>query len=331
MPDRYLWETKNHFIEAHNLLPFTTLPNFKRLGKSRNAFYNFFLYVSDIQDDLTFSDFLEKFNFSIKDNNETHIRIIADHLKNIGIKIEKTQVGKNYNIEEIRDKFEWEADKSNRFRSKFILDNDSIIFEFLSDNNVDIHPLQPIFLTWDKIFSIIQPEYFRTHPSSQRWYLLNPSKYIDQYSILQFNIDSEVMTNELISMLSDDIVKKTHSFLDDMAIILNLNDEIGLEYTQKLADIRDKEMHRGFEETNLNKDDLDGDLVIDDIFYKLTKYYSDKDEALVGFKKVFTIKELVDTVINIIEETIKEIYKNNKFESEVLYNKFNRLIETASK
>ena len=52
------------------------------------------------------------------------------------------------------------------------------------------------------------------------------------------------MTDEILSLLSDEIIQNTHTLLDSIVTILNPYDKVGLEYTNKLANIRDNEIHR---------------------------------------------------------------------------------------
>lgn len=322
--DRYLWEIRNHLQEAFNIVPFTLLPNFYKLGKSRNVFYNFYLHERESTFDLSFLDFLDKFGFKSYDSYKAHNKITQNHLSYLNIEICSTS--KTYDIEDISNMIQWELDKENKFKPKFILNNDSIAIEFLSDNDVDIHPLQPVFLSWDKIFFKIQSEYFRRNPNAQRWILLTPGKFIDQYSILQFQIDSEALTSEILALLSDDIIRTTHSLLDSMAIILNPNDEVGLEYTNRIAEIRDKEIHKKSEQEILPPDDLESEAVIDDVFYKLTTYYQSKEESVMeNFKKIFTKKELIDKVIKILVNSVDDYYKNKKFD-EKIYLEFDSII-----
>ena len=41
--ERYIWEIQNHIKDAFKILPFTSLSNFTKLGKSNNVLYNFYL------------------------------------------------------------------------------------------------------------------------------------------------------------------------------------------------------------------------------------------------------------------------------------------------
>lgn len=319
LPDRYLWECTNHVSEALSLVPFTQLPNFSKLGTSKNVFYNFYLFENNRSAKyLSFQDFLEKFNFKVSDNYKAHNRILESHLAKLNIFVEKIN-SDEYDIDEIVQLMDLEIGERRKFKSKFTLDNDAIIFEFLSDNKVEVHPQNPIFLTWDKSFFNVQSKYFDNHPEAQRWFLLTPSKFIDQFSILQFNIDSDIVTNELIALISDDIVKRTHSLIDNLVLILNPKDEVGLEYTRRFAEMRDKEILRLGEEKIFPPDDLESEAIIDDIFYYLTKHYKEKDQQeFDSFRELFTIEKLMPQVTSLIEKSINNTYKMKRFDSGIL-------------
>ena len=64
--ERYIWEIQNHIKDALKILPFTSLRNFSKLGKSNNVLYNFYLALKkerEIENDVYFSTFLKEFGF----------------------------------------------------------------------------------------------------------------------------------------------------------------------------------------------------------------------------------------------------------------------------
>lgn len=325
IPEFYCWEAQSHVRDALNLIPFTTLPSFTKLGKSRNVLYNFYLFVKDNSEDdvLSYESFLKKFGFRVSDSYKTHNQLIDKYLSDLGIV--KYHLEYEYNIEDSTRLIQNQLNDDEKSKTKFGLNNDGIMLEFLGHNDVDVHPLRPVFVTWDKTFFKVQSKYFEKNPNSQRWHLFTPSKFIDHYSLLNFSIDSETVTQDIIALLSDEIISNTHSLLDSLIFLLNPNDEVGLEFTQKLANIRDEEIYKVRESQIIPPEDFEGEAVIDDVFYQLTNHYKESEDNTSLFKKIFTRKEYVDSVINIIVEAVDSYYKKQQFNDSLITN-FDKLI-----
>lgn len=326
VPSNYLWEAQNHLREALNLLPFTSLPNFDKLGKSKNVFYNYFLNEREqLQDEnFSYSQFFERFGFRVYDRYTTHNRLIESYIGNLGIEVIDVK-DRYYDIEESKRILISVLNTDNKFKSKFGLNNDAIILEYMADKDVDIHPLQPMLLSWDKTLFKSQKEYFRRNPTASRWFILTPSRFIDQYSLLQLSIDGDTVTNEILAFLSNDLIQGTHSLLDSITHILNPNDEVGLEYTNILARIRDNEIHRLKENSLTLPEDIEGEAVIDDVMYNLTSYYRESKDKFDAFKELFSDKTLINDVTSLIQESIADIYESKRFKEDIL-SKFDNLI-----
>jgi len=324
--ERYVWEIQNHIKESFNILPFTNIPKFRKLGTSRNVFYNFYNYLhtnNEIDYDLTFKAFLSTFGFEESTSTKSFNSKIQSYLSEINM--EKQSLTKDYDIEETSIMFIRELSKNNKFKTKFSRNNDSIMVEFLADSDVEVHPLQPLFVTWDKTFFDVQRLHQKQFPSSQNWMMLSPGKLIDAYAILKFSINSETVTENLLALISDDIISNTHSLLDTITYILNPSDEIGLEYTNRLAEIRDQEINQLNNKEIIPPENYEGEAVIDDVFYHLTSYYQEEDRKLELFKEIFTRKEFIEDVITVLTNTVNEFYETKKV-SDSLFTEFDKFI-----
>jgi hypothetical protein len=331
--ERYIWEVQNHIKEAFKILPFTKLPNFSKLGSSRNAFYNYYLSLREnqtIESDLTFTAFLEDFGFQENSSQKSINSKIESYLKDLGIMSYVYE--KEYNIDETNRLFEKEALNTQKSKSPWARNNDSIMVEFLADNDVAIHPLQPIFVTWDKTFFEVQKVYSKQYPNAQKWLMLPPSKLIDAYSILKFSINSETVSESLLAFISDDLYSNTHALIDTIKIILNTDNEIGLEYTNRLADIRKKEIDDINNNVVIPPEKYEGEAVIDDVFFNLSNHYQDLDDMskFELFKKIFTKKDLIEDVLKTILAAIDNYYKTREFDNKI-YDKFDGYLEIVKK
>ncbi|HVI45206.1 MAG TPA: hypothetical protein VM802_10050 [Chitinophaga sp.] len=322
--ENYAWEVQSQVRDALNLIPFTELPNFEKLGRSRNPFFNYFLHIKNNYDSqLNFSDFFSNLNLSSYDIHTKHNQLIQDYLLNVGVHVEKIE--NHYDIDE--PKFLFQEEMTNaREKTFFALNNDARLIQYLSDPDPDVQPLQPIFLTWDKSFFKVLKRYFNSNFTGKRWFLMTPGKFIDQYSLLQFTLDGESLTNELLALISDDLITTAHSLLDSIQTILNPRDEIGRQYLNKLAEIRDNEIYRIKENEVMPPEDLEGEAVIDDVFYKLTRYYLDDNQKLISFKRLFTQKEYINDIIQILDNAVNNTYSLNRI-ADTVYIEFNTLID----
>ena len=143
--------------------------------------------------------------------------------------------------------------------------------------------------------------------------------------MLQFSIDSETVTNEILAFLSNDLIQGTHSLLDSITHILNPNEEVGLQYTNRLSEIRDNEIHRLRENSVSLPEEIEGEAVIDDLMFNLTSHYRETQDTFENFKKVFSNIDLIEDVTNLIMKAVENIYSTKKF-SEEIFIEFDKLI-----
>ncbi|MFL0161144.1 hypothetical protein [Aquirufa salirivi] len=325
--ERYIWEIQNQVKDAFRLIPFTNISNFASLGSSRNVFYNFYNYLVSVQlvdEEISFLQFLEKFGFKESLTKDSFNSIIHHCLANINIK--KQELVKDYNIEEVSDIFEEVMIKYFKNKTNFAKTCDSIMLKFLADKDVEIHPSQPIFLTWDKTFFEAHNQYIERYPDSQNWLTLTPNRIVDVYALLKFSINSETITENLLALISDDIIDNTHSLVDTLGIILNLENEVGLEYTSRLANVREKEINQIESFEVIPPDNFEGKAVIDDIMFNLTKHFTEEVKRKDDFRALFTKKELIDTVIGLLQNSIKDFYVNKKL-NDSIYLDFQKIMD----
>lgn len=331
--ERYVWEVQNHIKEAFYLIPFSQLENFRKLGSSKNVFYNFYLFLLDkdlIDVNKSFSQFLGEYGFDEVSTKESLNAKISSHLS--ALNIEKYDLEYSYEIEETNRMLEKILIANNKFKSPFTRNNDSIMVRFLADSDVDVHPVQPVFLTWDRSFYDLQKAYFKAYPNCQKWLMLAPGKLIDSYAILKFKIDNESVTENLLAMISDELIINTHALVDTIKFVLNPNNEVSLEYTNRLASIREEEINKINKKENTPPEDFEGEAVIDEVFYSLSNYFQEKEDekSFEFFREIFTRKELMATVIESIVNAIASYYKANKIDKS-LFETFDKLVEGLRK
>jgi hypothetical protein len=315
------------------LIPFSQLDNFRKLGSSKNVFYNFYLFLLDqdlIDEETNFNEFLGQYGFDETSSQDSINSKISSHLNKVNI--EKYELDYQYEIDETNRIFEDALNLNNKFKSAFTRNNDSIMVEFLADNDVNVHPIQPVFLTWDRTFYDVQKKYFKSYPDCQKWLMLPPGKLIDSYAILKFKIDDESVSENLLALISDELITNAHALVDTIKFILDPKDEVSLEYTNRLAQIREEEIDKINRKVSTPPEDFGGDAVIDEVFYSLSNHFQEKDDdKYFGyFKEIFTKKELMKTVIDSVISAVDSFYKNQEIDSK-LFKTFEKLVEDLEK
>lgn len=319
LTNRYMWEITTHIQEAFNLVPFTKLSNFNSLGKSKNVFYNYYCYLfeSDIID-CSYEEFLSNFEFKNSNNrssdNHHNNQLIEQYLNNLGIKI--IDITKTYDINSTSKILGVQLASSNRNKTAFALNNDAIMLEYLGDNN-DVHDIDPVFITWDKSLFKVLKEFFTKNPSALRWMQFTPSQFIDRYSLLSFSINEETITKEMLALLSGDIINHTYSLLDSLALILNPEDKVGLEYTKRLVEMKDSQIYTTEKQSDEISENTDNN-ALDTTVFHITTHYRENEIQYNNIKKLFMSEEYMEEVLSIIDKSIKIIMEKHSFDKNII-------------
>lgn len=326
LTERYLWEVTGHIREAMDLVPFTKIPKFNLLGSSRNVFFRYYDYLLDAGLlDCSFSEFLAEFGFKDSDKNNTDKinQTLIKYFSEIGVEV--ISIPYTYNIESTKRTLEIVLAEMDRFKTSFARENDCIMLKYLGDNNIEVHKTDPVFITWDKsLYKILKP-FFNDNPMLKKWLQFTPGQFIDRYSLLSFSINSETISKEMLAVISGDIVQHTISLLDSLSLIIDPNTEVGLEYTKRFAEMKDSQVYTI---DKLPKEGQDNSMQdpIDYVFSRISNLYRDNQEQYIKFKELFSLKEYVNDVMDIIRKSISFYISNKHFDKTTQFC-FDRLIE----
>lgn len=319
LTNRYMWEITTHIQEAFNLVPFTKLSNFNSLGKSKNVFYNYYCYLFESNIiDYSYEEYLSNFEFRNSSNrtsdNYHNNQLIEQYLDNLGIKI--IDIQKTYDINSTSKILGVQLASSNRNKTAFALNNDAIMLEYLGDNN-DVHEIDPVFITWDKSLFKVLKEFFIKNPSALRWMQFTPSQFIDRYSLLSFSINEETITKEMLALLSGDIVNHTYSLLDSLALILNPEDKVGLEYAKRLVEMKDSQIYTTDKQSDEINENTDNN-ALDTTVFHISTHYRENEIQYNNIKKLFMSEEHMEEVLSIIDKSIKIIIEKHSFDKNII-------------
>lgn len=316
---RYAIETTRIFKNALKLIPFTDLPSFNSLGKTGNVLYNFYLHLSDW--DLlephvhNFKDFLKEFRFEMRNPKlQYSYRSQMEYLLD-SMNVEIDELEDEYNLESTNGLIDRVLREDNKFKTTYAQNSDAIMICRLGDDDVEINPIEPIFCTWDIVLMKVRKLYFNEFPNCTKWFMYTPTRIMDHFSMMNFKVRTDSLTNELLTILDDnfDFQGKTQSLIDSVKTIINPNNEIGLKYTNKLADLREEHILQVDETSDkVNESKNDGNSV-DLVFHSLlTKYLYDEDNDFDSLKRLFESEELYEEVIQVINLEVKSYSQTNK-------------------
>lgn len=333
--ERYESEAINIFKQALAIIPFSKLSIFTSLGSSDNIFYKFYIHLRDFNklDDTieSFEDFLKQFKFELKNNDlkydyKPNMKYL---LKSLKISIEDLKFYPDADFKKTINLFKDRGVSSKKNKSPFAQTSDSLMFLRLGDDDVEVNPIDPIFCTWDTSLIPIRKRYFESFPSCTRWLMYTPSRLMDHFSMMNFKVSVGTLSNDVLTILDEDFgfQQKTQSLLDSMLLIINPNDEVGLKYANKLAEMRDLEIIQIENKPENLPESTPETASVDKVFQKLfINYMSSKDgHNMEDLKKVFTYKDYFDDILEIISFEAEQVNITGST-SEDFINKMNAII-----
>lgn len=325
LSERYLWEITSHVRDAINLIPFTKINDLWNIGGSRNVFFNYHQnLVENKEIDAPFEKFLEELKLSGANKTDNSInQQIQLYLEELGVSIEEFEY--TYDIADTKKLMEVVLTESVRNKTSFALENDCIMLKFLADTNIDVHTVDPVFITWDKSLFKILKSFHEENPKANRWMQFTPSQFIDRYSLLSFSISSETISKEMLAVLSDNIVQHTSNLLDSLSLILNPSEKIGLKYTNKLLEIKNNQIYT-IDKKSDEPSTLD-DNALDRVIYNITHHYQGS-ESYSSFKKIFTIEDCMDDFVAIIKDSVESYRESSIFDKSV-FEKIDNIINSV--
>ena len=257
---QYLGEVVYHLKNALKLIHLEEFPHFKTGIPTNNVFYQHYLSLYKenlLPDDIkNFADYIEvQFAMKEEDLEDIHFKQIAqknivDKLLDLNITIEDIP---HYTEEEIsasRDLFNEALKITNTEKSFHVLNNDIIMGHFLFQ---ECQTYEPFFLTQDNSFSIFRKLYIEKflRKSFWAWHLFTPSKFVNHLELLEFKIDIDAISEDLLSLIESDSFKnKSRTFVDINNKLIDIN---GLTGTKRREYSKlNFELLKGFEFSNLN-------------------------------------------------------------------------------
>lgn len=326
----YAIETASLFKDALDIIPFTKLEFFESLGGSNNVLYRFYKHLKDRKKlhngTISFEDFLKEFRFEAKKNyiENTFLDQMEWLLNSMNIEIE---VPKIYDLTKTKELIAKDLTVAQKYKNNRAITNDAIMLQRLGDRDVEVNPIDPIFCTWDSSLFRVRRTFFDEFPNCTKWLMYTPTRLMDHFSMMNFQVRKGVLLNEVLSILEADFSfqEKTQTLLDAMVTIINPNDNVGLQYANKLAELKKNEILQVDETPESSNEESHEPTPVDIVFQGLFRNYISSGEGIFNsFKEIFTKQEYFDRTFKILIEEISyvksegHIHKNLFDEMDIL-------------
>lgn len=330
----YSLEVAGIFKDALSIVPFTKLPAFDVLGGSSNLLYNFFQHLKDydlMKDEVAdFESFLAQFRFTLRnqhDNNKSQMEFL---LRSMNIEIEEIKI---YEYNQTADIIRQQVKANNRVKSNFAVISDALMFERLGDSNSEVNPVDPVFCTWDTSLLKTRKTYFEKFAGCTKWHMFTPTRLMDHISMMNFQIKPGMVSNEILTILDKDysFQQMTHTLLDSVSIVINVNNVIGLRYTNMLAEIREQQILEVDAKVEVGTEPHQEVPPIDIVFRELIENYIFKKESKSEeFKRLFTVEEYFEEISNILLTEKSSVIEDGKVSSNLI-SKMDSILERESR
>ncbi len=326
---KYAIEVTDMFKNALSIVPFSKLPVFVSLGGSGNIFYKFFSHLQDnhlLEDETqTFGSFLAEFKFE-ENKEDIYLKSSIEYLLNsLGIEIvELDEYVLGTTIDIITE--DLKANHKNKSHNSIV--NDALMFQRLADKNSEINPIEPIFCTWDISLNGARKTFFEDFPNSTKWFMFTPSRLMDHYAMMNFQIRPGTVSNEVLSILSEDHKQMTQQLLISMSVIINPDNKVGLKHTNKINELRVKETFEVDAKLEIINEYMNESRPIDLIITTMVKHYLTNSGKLDTLKSLFTKDDYFETIGNFFLTHTDYINRNGRLKNSLI-EEMDSIIDTA--
>lgn len=243
----YVYEAAYHFKEALLLVPFEEL-SFFGPKNSHNVFFQFYEFLMNHglleEETKSFEDFLGGYGFEYEDvSGSSFIQIaaglITGFLESFGIIVENIHKPINQAHDEVFEIYKNALNTLGRPRLEATVENDATMLYYLTNKYSSNQ--EPFFITWDHSFYEARKKYLAKFKGCRNFYLYTPSKLLTNLSLTKFEINTEGVTKEFLSILdADDIQSKTNQFLDIINQLFDIDKEERRRYMAKIKEFKEK-------------------------------------------------------------------------------------------
>lgn len=251
----YAEEVASTLYEAKLLSRFLNLSFINKLGKSKNAFFNYYRYLESqgIDTFSTFDDFIQDLlglDDYASENRSSFISIVSGRVmdildyENIGlIDLQQTDYSDYQNW---RRKYDICLDSIDSRKFEHARENDLLCLLYMSDSkrhvNIDTGLEEcPYLVTWDSSAYPAREDIFKDY-SRGKFYLYTPYKLANRLSLSSFKLNAQKLSREIISLINPSFETSSGSisFIDMISSIFPDREISEGKMASKLANMRNQ-------------------------------------------------------------------------------------------
>ena len=299
----YLTETVHHLWEAYRLSRFLELPWISNLGKSKNVFFNYYLFQSENGEYKKFEDFLKDLFGKIPKNEYQFKQIALSRLESIleecGIEVRPFQTFSDFEM----TKNEYEKilySKGMSLKNENAIKNDvNAILEIreLADEIESKQGIPLNFITWDGSFY----KYRQALDENEYWNVVAPQRFADNLSIAKFKVNTDAIGNPMLLYLSENIWSQEAMGFLDIINELYKGDRIrGIKLLNIIATIRSRQ-------TQIPENEVPNDKIPIDEFLNLLLEHFKGLKNITEFNALSEALQddaISDKIVDIIEKNL---------------------------
>lgn len=224
--EHYLSEVLYHLRQALLLIPFADRFSVTKRAISANVFYQYYFEMKSenkLPDNIdTFADFLDVyFNLEESDAYAADYRDVAESVvrdilyTDLGINVVNSKTYSEEKINRAAEVFKNTTPLSRIPKTGAILKNDSVMGLILFDSPIESP--EPFFLTWDTAFGEFRKKYIAKYKRSNKlcWHLFSPQKFVNHIDLLEFKVNMDSLSDDLLSLIESDEYKGQTKYVID--------------------------------------------------------------------------------------------------------------------
>lgn len=319
----YLSELIHQLKQAIYLIQFTEIKHLPDIPISTNVFYQYYYHLSKnnkLPEGVdTYRDFIEDmFSIGEEEAFSSDYEQIADGVvrsileDDFDIEVEQTPRFESDKLQLAQKLFE-KVIKDNYYDPKppKALLNDSL--EILVLFEKEHEGPDPVFLTWDKAFAPMRKAYkerYKRGYASLFFHLFSPSRFLNHVDLIDFKINSNTLTDDLLSIIETGNFKQpTFSVIDTINKFLDIPN-IGVDqrknYIKKIQRAVYNDNIFPYGQTESDQSNVENKKTFTYVSQSLFNYYKDKgDGSTKNYRNMLLNENAFDKFMNIIVEYLK--------------------------
>lgn len=335
----YVEEVANHLCEAYSLSRFLALPYIRDLGTSKNVFFNFYLYLTEQEEESYdgFGDYLsEMLGFDevipsgVNEIRDFFYGITVDIFEASQIEIKTMPIPEDLNI--YQEEYKLVMNRCNMwYKNHGSRTRDILCSHYLSDESNFINlettiPETPFLITMDRtMFPYMKTLSTKYH--RKPFYVYPPVKFANRLSVMNLKIDASKVNYNIICLTEKNFNanSETMAMMDVISQIMSGSTLEGKSTPQKLAALKRSQQDdvKAKDFATQNNDSLPIDVVLTDVFRHYRQIGRAKLQLL---SNLFENNDKTEDLIKVLSKYCKRYMDPRTLKTEKMFEEIDKLM-----